>query len=103
MIMEEMTYKTIRKIDKTKEQLRYNTSWVRSSQLEDKLYKQFKELADEMINSVQYVIAHRGAYENVGWDEERMFMGMVRGCSFNYQQQCNLQEYISKLINNLKY
>ena len=98
-------YSTLKKLAKTKDQLSVNTSWVKVSQLEDKLYKQLKELAKEMIDSVQYVINHKGAYENAGVDEEREFEGLIDnyGVRWNYQQRCNLKDYIIGLVDNLKY
>lgn len=100
-----LEYKTLHKLAKTKSHIMCNTSWVRESQLEDKLYKQLHELANEMIDSVQYVINHRGAYEDAGWKEEREFMDCIDnyGVRFHHQQRCNLQEYIQRLIINLKY
>ena len=59
--------------------------------------------ADEMVAKVQYVINHRGAYENAGQDEIREFEDIVRDCNFHYQQQCNLIDYINKGVDNLKY
>ena len=76
---------------------------MKEDQLKNKLYKQLKELADEMVAKVQYVINHRGAYENAGQDEIREFEDIVRDCNFHYQQQCNLIDYINKGVDNLKY
>lgn len=96
-------YKTLKKITNTREQLTANHEYFKENELKNKLYKQLKELADEMVNTVQYVINHRGAYENAGQDEIRTFEDIVRDCEFHYQQQCNLIEYINRKVDNLKY
>tara|TARA_R110000796_G_scaffold59371_1_gene136797 strand:+ start:6563 stop:6880 length:318 start_codon:yes stop_codon:yes gene_type:complete len=99
-----MTYKTQKKIDKAKNKLRMTISYVQADQLHNKVYKLFKELAKEMVDSVQYVINHRGAYENAGWDEANVFNDeMSKYGRFNYNEQCNLQGYMTRLIDNLKY
>ena len=105
MIMEDMTYKTQKKIDRAKDKLSMTISYVQVNHQHNKIYKLFKELADEMIDSVQYVINHRGAYENAGWDEAGEFMDIVDGCSSNIitPLRHNLQDYIEILINKLKY
>lgn len=95
--------KYFNKISKTKEQIRVNHEYTKGDKLKDKLYKQFKELADAMIDSVQYKINHRGAYENAGQDEIREFMDGVSSEDFHYQQQCNLQDYINRRVDNLRY
>lgn len=95
--------KVLNKITKTREQLRTNHDYFKENALKDKLYKQCKELADSMVGSVQYVINHRGAYENAGQDEIREFEGIIGDIRFNYQQQCNLKDYINRKVDNLKY
>lgn len=99
----DMTYKSLKKISKVKEQIRFNTSWVKESQLENKLYKLFKELADEMIGSVQYLINRKGAYENAGSAEVNLYLKVMAKCKFNYQQRSNLHDYINRLVDNLDY
>lgn len=97
-------YKTLRKIQNTIDAIRSNTSWVKDSQLKDKLYKQYKELADEMVGKVQYIIDHRGAYENAGQDEIREFEDIVdRNMLDTAQQVFNLRDYINRKVDNLRY
>lgn len=99
-----LNYKTLKKLQRTNDKLIANHSIFDQSPLENKLYKQLKELAKEMIDSVQYVINHRGSYPNAGWQEEQEFMQVIDSyrVRWNAQQRYNLQYYIQKLINELK-
>lgn len=97
-------YKALKKINRTIDSIRTNTNWVKDSQLKDRLYKQYKELADEMVARVQYIINHRGAYENAGQDEIREFESIVdRRWLDTAQQVFNLRDYINRKVDNLKY
>ena len=91
----ELQFKTINKIDKTLESIRYNTSWVKDSQLKDKLYKQLLDLADEMINTLQYIFDHDGLDIQLAVDTQIVYERQVNRFRFNLSQKTNLINYFS--------
>lgn len=103
MEVQTLNYKTLKKLQRTNDKIVANHSIFDHSPLENKLYKQLKELADEMINSVQYVINHRGVYPNAGWQEEQEFIKIIDAyrVRWNATQRENLITYIQRLRNKL--
>ena len=98
-----LRFKTIKKIDKTLESIRHNTSWVKDSQLKNKLYKQFIELADEMVNTLQYIFDHRGLDVQLAVDTQLRFEKELSKFRLNLSQKTNLVNYFNNSrINNLK-
>lgn len=99
------SYKNLKKLKGIKDQLKANTEWVKHSQLEDRLYKQLKELAKEMIDSVQRDILKEGYYKDAGKEEVLVFMSNIDsfGVRWNFQQRKNLKAFMLKLVYNLKY
>jgi len=97
----DLQYKTIKKIERTKEAIQLNSDWITESLLRNKLYKQFKELAEEIIKSTKELITIKGKYENLGWQEEMEYMSLVVECNFNCSEQDNLQAYMRKLISRI--
>ena len=96
-------YKTLRKLESTKQSLSSNYDEINKSVLENKLYKQLRELAVEMVDSVQYLINHRGYYKDAGWQEVNDFMLIIDnyGVRWNKHQRGNLINYVIKLVDKL--
>lgn len=92
----------LNKIIKTREAIKVNYEFVKEDQLKNKLYKQFKQLASEMIGSIQYSINHKGGEGTISVGQTLLvFVGLIREDNFTYQEVINLESYIKKLITNL--
>ena len=89
-----LDYKTLNKINKTKELLLTTYEYTKEDTLRNKLYKQFKELADEIVSTLERT--------NTGQKECILFSLLLRNTKFNSQQKCNLEVYIDRKLNNLK-
>lgn len=62
----------------------------------------FTKRADAIVTRVQKRIDTKGAYENAGQTEIRLFMDSLP-LDLHYQDTCKLSDYINDRIDNLRY
>lgn len=89
--------KELRQIARTKEALKLNYEEVKESQILNRLYKQYKKLADAMASSIKPEENSQGR-DVTGLKEYNDFINMVSMDKFTYKEFSNLSNYMLRLV-----
>jgi hypothetical protein len=66
-------------------------------------YSKLDRKASTLITKVQNRINSKGAYENAGQDEQRLFEDMVNSSDLTYPEKYQLKQMFISRVDNLHY